>query len=206
MSEREFLEPAAKERTTEVVRAVERQTSVEVVVAVRRAAGRYLATSLLFGAACAATGFGVMWFSPQAYDVRTMPLDAALAFVLGAGLVAGVPGLRRFFTPARVRRARAEEAARAAFVELGIEKTRARTGLLVYVSLFERTVVLVPDSGLPPALTGDSFETIRGTLEDCVRRTDLGGFSSALAELGPLCARALPRGADDENELCDDVA
>jgi len=145
-----------------------------------------------------------MWLSPQVYDVRTMPLDTALAFVLGVVLVASVSSLRRVLTPASLRVARAERAARSAFAELGIEKTRARSGMLVYVALFERTVVLVPDRGVPEALVA-AFEPVRAALAESVRRTDFEAFLAALARLGPTCQPLLPRQSDDENELCDNV-
>jgi putative membrane protein len=206
MSERQFLEPEAKARATDVVRAVEALTAVEVVVAVRRAASRHLATSFAFGAVVALAGFAVMWLSPRVYDVRTMPLDAALAFVLGTLLAAGVPSLRRALTPRALRRKAAERAARRAFLTLGVERTRGRTGLLVYVALFERTVVIEADSGVPAQTLAGSIAEVRAALELAVRRTDLDGFLAALARLGPSCAAVLPRRADDENELCDHVA
>jgi uncharacterized membrane protein len=125
VSEREFLEPAAKRRTAEVVRSVETQTAVEVVVAVRRRASHYVVTSLLFGLACAVGSFVIMWFGPTVYDVRTIPLDVALAFVVGTALVASVPTLRRALTPRSVRLRSAQRAAQAAFSALGGSRRRA---------------------------------------------------------------------------------
>jgi putative membrane protein len=206
MSERQFLEEAAKQRTASAIRGVEAQTAVEVVVAVRRRAGRYLTTSVAFGAACAALAFGVMWFSPRVYDVRTMPLDAAVTLVLGTVVAMAAPGLRRLLTPKRSRERNAERAAGEAFSALGIAKTRARTGLLVYVALFERTAVLVPDTGIPAAVITGSLAAIRRGLTGAVAALDVEAFLAALGELGPACAAVLPRRADDENELCDDVA
>jgi len=206
VSERDFLEPAAKSRTAEIIRAVEAQTAVEVVVAVRRASGRYVATSALFGAACGVVAFAVMWLSPVTYDVRTMPLDALLAALLGAGFVASVGGPRRALTPSAVRTRTVERAARAAFAALGIQKTRGRTGLLVYVSLLERAVVLLPDSGIPATCVQGALADVGTALTLAVRRGDFEAFLSELQRLGPACGEALPRQADDENELCDDVA
>lgn len=206
MSERAFLEPAAKKRTTEAIRAIEAQTAVEVVVTVRRRAERHVAISALFGVACGALGFAVMWFSPRVYDVRTMPLDVLLATVLGAALCAGVPSLRRLFTPKRGRQRAAERAARSAFGALGVEKTRAQTGLLVYVALFERTAVLVPDGGIPAPAVAGPLAAIGSALAEAVAKLDFEEFLGALGRLGPECGAALPRRADDENELCDDVA
>jgi putative membrane protein len=206
VSERHFLTPEASERAAEVVRGVELATAVEVVVAVRRAASRHHATSIVFGGVCALAGLAFMWLSPQLYDVKTMPLDAALAFALGAVLVASLPGVRRWLTPRSRLTRTAEFAARRAFGELGMERTRGRTGLLVYVALFEQSVVFVPDSGIPDALLRGALAAIREELTLAVRGRDFEAFLTALAHLGPACGAVLPRHADDENELCDHVA
>jgi putative membrane protein len=206
MSERDFLHPSAKQRTSEAIAAIERQTAVEVVVAVRRAAARHVGTSLAVGAACGLASFLVMWFSPQVYDVWTMPLDVVLSSLAGAALCAAVAPLRRWLTPARYLDESAERSARVAFTELGIEKTRGRTGLLVYVALFERRVVLVPDRGVPEAAVANALAGIRTALREAVGHRDLDAFLTALARLGPVGAGVLPRQAGDENELCDHVA
>jgi putative membrane protein len=206
LSERHFLTPAARERAAETIRQVELLTAVEVVVAVRRAASRHFGTSLAFGAVCALAGFTYMWLSPQVYALSTMPLDAALAFALGTAAVASLPGLRRALTP-RVRlNQAAERGARRAFAELAIDRTRGRSGLLVYVALFERSVVFVPDSGVPEVLLQGPLAAIRDDLARAVGARDFNAFLTAVARLGPACASVLPRQADDENELCDHVA
>lgn len=206
MAERQFLDPSAKRRTTACIRAIEAGTSVEIVVAVRRRAGRHLATSMVLGAALAVLTLAVMWFSPQVYDVRTMPLDALAAFALGVLLGLLFPGLRRVLTPRALLRTAALRGARRAFGELGVEKTRDRLGLLVYVALFEREVVLLPDQAVPKELAEQGFAEARAGLESAVRALDFDAFEAALAKLGAPAAAAVPRRPDDENELCDDVA
>ena len=206
MSERAFLDPAAKRRTTEAVRAIEARTSAEVVVAVRPAAERHIATSVVFGAAVAALALVVMLVSPQVYDVRTMPVDALLAFVLAGLLSHFVPALKRVLTPKTRRLAAARRGASAAFVELGIQKTKQRTGVLVFVSLFERTAVVVADEGVPTALLGEAYETRLAELTRSTAVLDVDAFLAALGEFGTLLAGVLPRRPDDVNELSDEVA
>jgi putative membrane protein len=206
VSERQFLTPEARERTAAAIRGVELLTAVEVVVAVRRSASRHLGTSLAFGALCALAGFAYVWLSPQVYALSTMPLDAALAFGLGTAAMASLPGLRRTLTPRFRLIQAAERGARRAFVELGIDRTRGRSGLLVYVALFERSVVIVPDSGVSEVLVQGPLATLQNDLGLAVRATDFAAFLSDIARLGPLCASVHPRQADDENELCDHVA
>jgi len=206
MAEREFLEENARRRTTAAVRAVEVTTSMELVVAARSRAGWHAGTSAALGLVFALSTLAVMWWSPTPYDVATMPLDALVAFVLGASLSATVPFVRRALTPRAFLRSAAERAARRAFASLGVEKTRERTGCLVHVALFERTVVFLPDVGLPRELVDVGFRDARLALEESVKRLDFAAFLGALAALGPPAQRHLPRRPDDENELCDDVA
>ncbi|HVR21192.1 MAG TPA: hypothetical protein VMS65_15875 [Polyangiaceae bacterium] len=206
MSERAFLSPEAKGRATDAVRTVEGQTSAELVVTVRHAAERHVATSLVFGAAVAVGVFVVMLVSPQVYDVRTMPLDALLAFVLAALACHFVATLKRSLTPKARRRRAAERRARAAFAELGVAKTRQRSGVLVFVALFERTAVVVADDGVPTALLGKPYDALAAELDRAVVALDFDAFLAALAGFGPLLAGVLPRRPDDTNELTDEVA
>jgi putative membrane protein len=206
MAERQFLEPSAKRRVTARIRGVEAGTSVEVVVTVRRRAERHLAASLVLGSVLALITLAILWFSPQVYDVRTMPLDALAAFALGVLLAGLFPGLRRVLTPRSLLRSAAQRGARRAFAELGVEKTRDRVGLLIYVALFEREVVIVADQGVPAALVEQGLAEARSDLQASVRALNFDAFETALAKLGPPTSAAVPRRPDDENELCDDVA
>jgi putative membrane protein len=206
LSEHAFLEPEAKRRTTETIRAIEAQTGAEVVVSVRRSAERHLATSLVFGGVVGAVVLFVMLVSPQAYDVRTIPLDTLLGFFLGALACHFVPALKRNLTPKAHRLRAAERAARTAFVELGIAKTKQRSGLLVFVAVFERTAVVVTDEGVPTALLGEPYEASISALAQNAAALDFEAFLATLAGMGPLLASVLPRRPDDANELSDEVA
>jgi uncharacterized membrane protein len=206
MAERQFLEPSAKRRITACIRTVEAGTSVEVVVTVRRRAERHLATSMVLGSVFAVVTLAILWFSPQVYDVRTMPLDALAAFALGVLLGGLFPGLRRVLTPRALLCSAAERGARRAFAELSVDKTRDRVGLLIYVALFEREVVIIPDRGVPATLVERGLAEVRRELQAAVRALNFGAFEAAIAKLGPPASALLPRRPDDENELCDDVA
>jgi putative membrane protein len=206
LSEHAFLEPEAKRRATETIRTVETQTGAEVVVSVRRSAERHVATSLVFGGVVGAVVLLVMLVSPQVYDVRTIPLDTLLGFFLGALVCHFVPALKRGLTPKARRLRAAERAAKAAFVELGVAKTKQRSGLLVFVALFERTAVVVADDGVPRALLGEPYEASVSGLARSVGALDFEAFLATLAGLGPLLAGVLPRRPDDVNELSDEVA
>jgi putative membrane protein len=206
MSERVFLVPQAKERTRDAIRAVELRTCAEVVVAVRHRAARHFGVSALFAALVAAAVLAVMLVSPTPYDVRTIPLDALLAFVLAFGFAQWTEIVRRRLSPSSWLERATREAAARAFTELSIAKTGARTGMLVFVALLERRVALVPDEGVPLRSIATELETTRLALETAVRRLNFDEFERALLTLSAPLERTLPRGLDDLNELSDEVA
>jgi putative membrane protein len=205
VSERAFLEPDAKRRTTDAIRDIETRSAAEIVVAVRLAAERHVATSVVFGAAVALAVLVVMLVSPRIYHVVMMPLDALLAFVLAALACHFVPALKRALTPAARKRRAAERAARRAFEELGVAKTKRRTGVLVFVALFERTAIVVADEGVPATILGEPWAALGSELDGAAKRLDFEAFLAAFGGLGPLVLAALPRRSDDANELSDEV-
>ena len=97
-------------------------------------------------------------------------------------------------------------AASAAFTDLGVHRTRDRTGVLVFVSAFERRAVARPDIGVPVRELGESWNAWCEKLDASFRTGRRDEFVAALAELGGLLEAKLPKKPDDQNELPDDVS
>ncbi len=199
-----FFQDAAKKRAAEAVKSVESKTAAEIVVAVRRASGQYRAVDLSFGAGVGLVMLAFLWLSPIAFDPALISVNVALAFAIAAVVCGNFDPLRRLLAGKRCRAA-AELSAKAAFVDLGISKTTGRTGILVFVSMFERTAVLVPDVGVDRTAI-EGFAAIETAIDRAVRSGDFEGFIQAVESLGPALAPALPRSEDDVNELPDEVA
>jgi uncharacterized membrane protein len=95
--------------------------------------------------------------------------------------------------------------ARAAFVDLGVGRLNRRNGILVYVSLLEKAVDIVPDAGVNVTTIGPAWDEALGRLEAAVAAGDLDAFDGALRSLGPALERILPREEIDVNELPDEA-
>lgn len=199
-----FFHDAAKKRAAEAVKSVESRTAAEIVIAVRRVSGEYRVVDLSFGAVIALLMLAFLWFSPIAFDPAMISVNVVLAFVLAVVLCANVGFFRRLLAGKRCR-ANAELSAKAAFVDLGISKTTGRTGILVYVSMFERTAVIIPDVGVDRAAI-EGFAAVESAIANAARAADFDGFIKAVESFGPTLEPALPRSADDVNELPDEVA
>lgn len=201
-----FLQPEAQRAAREAVRSIEARSSAEVKVVVRQRSGDYRAADLLAGAGLSFAVLCVLLFHPRPFAVATMPLDVLVCFALGALLSSRGTRMRRALTPSWRRREQVRVAARSLFVELDVSRTRARTGVLVYVSLLERAVEVVADRGVDVKSLGAEWDARVADLEAALTpRPDAARFRDALAALGPVLARVAPPRDDDDNELPDEV-
>jgi len=202
MAAKDFFLPESRKRVGQTVEAIERGTSAEIVVTVRNRAGHYRQTDLYAGAALALVMLVYLLFDSQEFDVVWMPFDVIFAFVIGAVGVANAGGLRRFLTSPRLLRESATAAAHSAFYDLGISRTKGRTGVLVFVAIFERRVEVVGDIAIDPKALGSEWGAAAETLQAAIGgNPDFDGFLAALATMSAPLARVLPVQPDDVNEL-----
>ena len=200
-----FLDARAKARAVVAVKAFEAQTSAELVITVKKQVRSYLEAHLIFGSIAAFGALLFLLFYPLDFNTTLMPLDTFLAFPIGFALSRILPPLQRLALSAKKRRETVEQAAKAAFVDLGVTKTTGRTGVLVYVSLFEGVVAIVPDAGITPEAKA-AAEGARDALEAALARIDIKSFAETLEALGTAFSTTMARSADDVNELADDIA
>ena len=202
-------ELATAETRTLVAAAVgdiEKTTSAEIVVVLRATSGHYRAADLAFGALLALILLCVFLYHPAEFDFTWFPLEQAGAFLSGVLLCASSPPLRRLLTPRSVRRVNVVKAARALFVERGVSKTRARTGMLVYLSAFERDAEVVADVGLDAELLGAPYLAAVERLRAASARGGRDELLAGLTDLGGALAKPYPCGNDDIDELPNEVA
>jgi putative membrane protein len=98
------------------------------------------------------------------------------------------PALGRLFLDRIGAEAEINQYARAFFLERELFRTRARTGVLLLVSLFERRVVILPDTGVALRLEQKALQGIINQMTPHLRRKDrfqalVLGLSALEAEL-----------------------
>jgi putative membrane protein len=201
-----FLTPESKTALSEAVRAIESCSSAELVIAVRHRTGSYLHADLLFGILAGVAALAFLLFSPTVFAPLWILIDPIVVGGLAGLLAAWSSGLRRSFTPPAMRRQRVETAARSTFVERRVHGTTGRTGILLYVSVLEREAALVVDVGVEALAAMDGWKAAVGEIERAVRNREDGvAVAARLRGLATLLSSALVRGADDVNELPDEV-
>lgn len=215
--ERPLFSDAERDRIREAVAAAERRTSGEIVpyvvrqsggyeVAVWRAAaaGALLATAVALAVAWLNDGWGLGWL----YSAWAMTLVSVGGGVAGAVLAASVPAARRALAGADRMAERVHRRAAEAFLDEEVFDTRDRTGILLFVSLFEHRVEVVGDAGINAKVEPEEWVEVVDLVRDGVRRRSslAEGIVAAIERCGDLLHR---RGVevrhDDTDELSDDV-
>ncbi len=199
-----FLDGSARAAFKHAIETIEGCSAAEVVVAVRQRSAAYRHANVIVGAAVAFAGLAAMLYSSHVFQLSSILVDPFVVGVLAGLVVELVPQLKRYLTRPSSRAAHVLRAARATFVERGVHHTMGRSGLLVYISWLERRVALVADAGLAASLPDGVLARAEAELTRTMRD---GGATVArqLEALAPDCERAMPRSADDVNELPDDI-
>jgi putative membrane protein len=201
-----FLNPESKAALAQAARDVEACSSAELVVAVRPRTGSYLHADLLAGIVAGVAATIALLVAERTFAPLWFVVDPLVIGVVAAVVASHSALWRRALTPAGRRRRRVEEAARATFVERRVHSTSGRTGVLLYVSVLEREAALVVDLAVEPLAATDGWRRAVNELETVVRGgADGNAVALRLRALGDLLAPVLPCGAEDVNELPDEV-
>lgn len=189
-------------RIESAVEAAERETSAEVVVALAAASGSYRDVDYLAGASLAASSLAFQLFAPvDVHPYLSLPY-VICSFVIGAAISGRFATVRRLFSTERRRVAQAHLHALVAFQQEGVSATRERNGLLIYVSLLERTVEILPDLAIDGKVPRATWNEMRHRI---LHAPDERSFADALvaeiAGCGALLKGAFPPGAENPNEI-----
>ncbi len=147
---------------------------------------------------------GGLWGLPFDLFIAVPP---ALGAGLGYLLVALSPALRRALTPAELLAARVAQRAAVAFLEEEVFATRERTGILIFVAIFERRVVVLGDAGINARVAQHEWDAIVAEIVAGIKKGTPGAaMVNAIRACGALLARpGIERRADDTDELSDHV-
>lgn len=199
-----FATERARARLQAAADAVERESSIEVVVAVRPQSMSLVHTDLIGGAVAAFAVLLFTLFVPIDFSTTAIAIATAASFAGGVLGTRALPMLRRIIAGEPALRDGVTQAARACFVELGVHRTAGRTGLLVYVSLAEARVAVVADLGLPRAMP-QAYDLLARHVEACadggLDETDVERLAAAIEGFGAGARHNMPRAADDVDEL-----
>lgn len=206
---------AERERIAAAVAQAETRTSGEIVPFVVNRCGRYevavwkAAAVGAMGAAALALAVGAMydgWGMGWLYTAWALALAVVLGGTAGALATLAAPVRRLFAGTDRMAR-RVHRRASVAFLEEEVFETRDRTGILLFVSLFEHRIEVLGDKGIDAKVQPEEWVEVVQLIRDGIVGGDLaGGLVAGIEKCGEMLhRRGVEIREDDTDELPDGV-
>lgn len=210
MTALQFLSEEEKKQIEEAIVEAESRTSAEIVCAVATASGRYDRGAALMGIVMGIVflGLGDLILSVWGGEAGGWSTGSGMAFVwqaiaVSAGFLVGqfltkwLPALRRLVVADLEMEREVYRGAAQVFAEEQIFSTRCAGGLLVYISLFERRVVVLADRAALEAVGQPFLETLRDVAIEHLKKGDRGQtLLSTVQQASEKLSQELPKSGD----------
>lgn len=181
------------------VAALEARTGAQVVAAVVGKADSYPEApwkAFALGASAAALALALWQLAGNGW-VADSALAAHVLIIPGSGALLALLAtlflpVARLFVDAARREGEVMQFAQALFFRRGLDRTHARVGILLLVSLFERRVVILADEGFDGRIAASDWKALTSRIALLLRHA--GTASAVRAGLDAMLALLLERG------------
>jgi putative membrane protein len=120
--------------------------------------------------------------------------------------IGNISSIDRLIVPKKIRNQKVKERATRYFMESGVYNTKDRTGILIFISIMERRVELLADSGISEKIPKEKWQNIVDNIIKGIKQKDIvTHLTESINECGELLAGHFPIQSDDKNELTDDI-
>ncbi|MDT8760826.1 hypothetical protein MZO42_19170 [Sphingomonas psychrotolerans] len=144
------------------------------------------------------------WSDPSPHWYLTFALVLITIKFVGVRLILLWTPLRLLLTPGAVKTRRVHKQALALFRTAAEKRTKASTGVLLYLSLAEHRAEIIADEAIHSRVRVEVWGEAMAALITAVKQGRPGdGMAEAVTQIGKVLAEHFPRSAGDTNELPD---
>jgi len=194
-------DPEALDRIEKAVGKAETGTSAELVVVVHPQSGSYLDRELLFGVGVGVVALAFLVFSPWTFHAALALADFLIAFTAGTWVCSWSTTLKGLVAGRRRREKNVDAASRVAYLDEGVGATKDRTGVLIFVSLFERSFRILADFGVEGRVGEAPWNRILREAGTPTPAKTAETVVSVIEKAGAVLAEALPPGEENPDEI-----
>jgi len=208
-----FLSDSDIRKLTQQIEEIEAASHAEIVTVVAQRSDSYRYIPLLWAAlvSLAVPGFYYLiveigynnWTTDAAY-LRDMPLIYAaqvVVFLLLSSLFQ-IQAVQMLLIPKSVKHRRAHRQALQQFMQHRVHWTQDRSGILLFVSVAEHYVEIVPDKAVAEKIDSAQWQQAVDRFVAQIKQGKVAeGFSQALNDCSALVTEHLPRTQQSKNEL-----
>ncbi len=192
------------EQSKEIEQAVteaEKRTRGEILVVTVRRSDDYPDIRWRVAISLAITVSAVAYLFFKTWDPFWCLLLQFPAVAAGYWLGTWAPIQRLLLSPAKAAE-EVHQRALQAFHEGHVSATQERTGILIFVSLLEKRVEILADTGIHSRVTEGTWKSIVDELIECVHEDKLvAGICAAVKHCGWILEAHFPGRAGDKNEI-----
>jgi putative membrane protein len=200
-----FLSEQDNKSIETAIKKAEATTSGEIVFVAAPASSQYQHATLqgaIFGMAIVTAIFMLLHIE---HSTTSLLWTEFISFAAFYAFFSWLP-CRRWIVTNREMDMRVQEAAFRQFYSSGLYKTRESNGVEIYLSLLERRVLVIGDSGIHAKMGNRHWDTVRDLIIQGIKQGDIcGGICRAIDGCGKALAEHFPPRPDDINELPDQV-
>ncbi len=155
-----FLTESEKEKIINAVKRVEEVTSGEIVPMVVSSSYHYPVSNIIGSFIISMIISLAAVFLLRNHDLWLFLSVFMIAFIVFHEIVKAAAPLKRLFITDSEINQEVEEAAITSFYRKGLSNTRDKTGVLILISVFERRVWVLADSGINQKVPQDTWKNI----------------------------------------------
>ncbi len=190
----------------QTIAEIENHSQVEIVTIVKPFSSTYRDIWFIWALAFLVAAFSFMMFSHIEFGWYAIYAISLLATLLGFLLPFLIDGLKRLSLKKSRMHKTVERIARAIFQKAGIRHTQEKIGVLIYISVFEKQVIVLPDRGAENAVPDEEWEKMRNDFQKIFQAADKAqAFIKHLKATQRVFEKYIPPVPDDVNELPDDL-
>ncbi|MCX8000037.1 MAG: hypothetical protein N3A69_13970 [Leptospiraceae bacterium] len=202
-----FSEEFKKHLVSEI-KKIESVSGVEVVIVVAKSSASYIHLNLLGGIFFSYLTLTYTMFSDYEFSDEVLYFSIIIAFFIGF-LILYIPFLARLLVKRETLIRNVEIYGRALFQKGKIYETQSRQGILIYLSNFERRVLVLEDKNVSLRIPIHELKLIKTNFNHIFhpfsQTKTTENFLRELNKFKDLCAKFIPVTKNDVNELPDDM-
>lgn len=214
MNVENYLPKLSQEKISQAVNNAEKKVNAEIVPVFMVSSDSYVEAKLrgtIFSAAFTAIIILVYDHLMGWYQLFLLNNDwlfvtvIALGGLLGYFLFGNVYSLKKLMLSKNIMSQRSSAMAERVFGEYKLFETKQRNGILVFVSLFEHRVEILPDKGLKDRISADEWKKVVDEMKPSLKNKKFDeAFLLSIDKITELLlTNNMHRGAETSNELPD---
>ncbi len=197
-----FFDPEYQNRLDEAIQELESKSSVELVAVIYPESCNYRDIELIGGIFLALSTLILGFMVPHEIHFYAILFGTLISFPLGTILIKRIKSLKRALINKKRKRRQCEIMGRAIFQKAKIHRTSQHTGVLLFLSVFEREAVLLWDIGVDIQLTIDELDDLQSQFSEIFDVSDAPeALLTKIKESIAVFERHLPVQPNDINEL-----